>query len=126
VEVGYRWPIQQHGAHTKTPDNNYNEHGIGICLVGNFEETNPTPAQMRSLVKLVAYLMHTYNIAPNDVIRHLDAKPTECPGRNLNILVVRRMAAQSLVDAGVIDPAAMDMASAAAVPGELLKDAGGQ
>jgi len=125
VEVGPRWPIQKHGAHTKTPDNRYNEHGIGICLVGNFEETDPTPAQMRSLAKLVGYLERTYSIPPNCVIGHRDAKPTECPGRNLNIMVVRRMAAQSLADAGETDPAAMDTASAA-VPGELIKDATGQ
>jgi len=123
VEVGPRWPIQKHGAHTKTPDNRYNEHGIGICLVGNFEETDPTPAQMRSLAKLVGYLMRTYKIAPEDIIRHGQAKPTECPGKNLNILLVRRMAEQTLVDAGQLDPAAMDTASAA-VPGELIKDAG--
>jgi hypothetical protein len=125
VEVGYRWPIQEHGAHTKTPDNRFNEHGIGICLVGNFEETNPTPAQLRSLAKLVGYLERTYRIAPSNVIRHRDAKATECPGRNLNIDLVRRMAAQSLVDAGQLDPAAQDTASAA-TPGELLKDVSGQ
>jgi hypothetical protein len=123
VEVGPRWPIQKHGAHTKTPDNRYNEHGIGICLVGNFEETDPTPAQMRSLAKLVGYLEHTYNIPPNCVIGHRDAKPTECPGKNLNIMLVRRMAAQSLAAAGEADPAAMDTASAE-IPGELIKDAG--
>ena len=41
VEVGSRWGKQKHGAHCKTPDNYYNDHGIGICLVGNFENSNP-------------------------------------------------------------------------------------
>jgi hypothetical protein len=125
VEVGPRWPIQKHGAHAKTPDNRYNDFGIGICLVGNFQETRPTPAQMRSLAKLVAYLMQTYHIPPSCVIRHGDTKPTECPGRNLNILLVRRMAEQMLVAAGQDDPAKMDTASAAA-PSELLQDVSGQ
>ena len=124
VEVGPRWPIQKHGAHAKTPDNRYNDYGIGICLVGNFDETNPTPAQLRSLAKLVGYLERTYNIPPSCVIGHRDTKPTECPGRNLNILVVRRMAAQSLADAGLSEPAEVDTASAGAA-GEIIKDAAG-
>jgi hypothetical protein len=125
VEVGPRWPIQKHGAHAKTPDNRFNDYGIGICLVGNFEETHPTAAQMRSLAKLVGYLEQTYHIPPSCVIRHGDTKPTECPGKNLNILLVRRMASQMLADAGQADPATFDTASAL-VPGELIKDAAGE
>jgi hypothetical protein len=124
VEVGPRWPIQKHGAHAKTPDNRYNDYGIGICLVGNFDETHPTTAQLRSLAKLVAYLEQTYHIPPSCVIGHRDTKPTECPGRNLDILVVRRMAAQTLADAGLSEPAEVDTASAGA--GELLHDGAGQ
>jgi len=122
VEVGPRWPIQKHGAHAKTPDNRYNDYGIGICLVGNFEETHPTVAQLRSLAKLVAYLERTYNIPPSCVIGHRDTKQTLCPGRNLDIMVVRRMAAQRLADAGLPEPAEVDTASARA--GELLHGAG--
>ncbi|MBV8780617.1 MAG: N-acetylmuramoyl-L-alanine amidase, partial [Phycisphaerae bacterium] len=100
VEVGPRWPIQKHGAHAKTPDNRYNDYGIGICLVGNFMETNPTPAQMHSLAKLVAFLEERYRIPSDSVIRHKDTKPTDCPGVNLNIGLVRTMATRILVDAG--------------------------
>src|ERR1700759_4757278 len=49
VEVGSRWTKQKIGAHAKTPDNWYNEHAIGICLVGDFESDRPTAAHMRSL-----------------------------------------------------------------------------
>jgi hypothetical protein len=119
VEVGPRWPIQKHGAHAKTPDNRYNDYGIGICLVGNFEDTRPTSAQMRSLAKLVGFLMQRYRIPPDCVIRHGDTKQTLCPGRNLNILLVRRMATQMLADSGQSDGSAIESASAA-TPGELL------
>lgn len=100
VEVGPRWPKQKWGAHAKTADNKYNEFGIGICLVGNFDVTRPTPRQQQELSRLVAYLMKTYNIPPERVLGHRDTKATECPGRYMNIEVVRRQAAQALADAG--------------------------
>lgn len=95
VEVGSRWPVQKWGAHAKTPDNRFNEQGIGICLVGNFDNTRPTEKQVQSLSKLVAYLMQTYRIPPSRVIGHSDTgKSTDCPGRNLNLAEVRRRASQ--------------------------------
>lgn len=114
VEVGSRWSKQKHGAHTKTPDNRYNEHGIGICLVGNFDNERPTRAQMASLARLVAYLQKTYRIPSDRVIGHGDTKATDCPGRNLHVAEVRRMAAQM---AGVPQPDQSKMAR-----GEMLAD----
>jgi N-acetyl-anhydromuramyl-L-alanine amidase AmpD len=92
VEVGSRWPRQKWGAHAKTPDNRFNEYGIGICLVGNFDVSRPTPQQQQSLARLVAYLMQTYNIPADRVIGHRDAKSTACPGRNFSIPWLRREA----------------------------------
>lgn len=92
LEVGPRWKKQKWGAHAKTPDNQFNDYGIGICLVGNFDETNPTPEQMRTLSELTARLMVTYNIPPDHVIGHSDTKHTECPGSHLSVASVRRAA----------------------------------
>jgi hypothetical protein len=101
VEVGPRWPKQKWGAHAKTPDNRYNDFGIGICLVGNFDLTRPTDEQVRSLSKLVAFLMHTYRIPADRVVGHGETgKATECPGRMMNVAQVRRLSVQILVDAG--------------------------
>lgn len=105
IEVGPRWVAQKWGAHTKTPDNRFNERGIGICLVGNFDSDRPTTAQMRSLVRLTSYLMRSYRISPDNIIGHKDAKPTDCPGRNLNVESVRRMSAQAVAEAGHPVPA---------------------
>lgn len=93
IEVGSRWVKQKIGAHAKTSDNRYNEYGVGICLVGNFDVERPTPAQMKSLDKLVAYLMVAYHISPENLLRHKDTKPTDCPGKYLNIDLVRRQSA---------------------------------
>ncbi|CAA9386328.1 MAG: hypothetical protein AVDCRST_MAG64-958 [uncultured Phycisphaerae bacterium] len=106
IEVGNRWARQKHGAHCKTPDNRYNEEGIGICLVGNFDQTRPSDAQLKALAKLVGHLERAYNIPADRVIGHGDAKATECPGRNLRIATVRRLSAQALADAGEPVPAA--------------------
>ncbi len=100
IEVGPRWPKQKWGAHTKTPDNRFNDFGIGICLVGNFDLTRPTDAQVKSVSRLVAYLMRTYHIPPDHVLGHGDCKPTDCPGRYMNVATVRRMACQMLADSG--------------------------
>jgi hypothetical protein len=96
VEVGFRWKQQITGAHARTPDNRYNEYGIGICLVGNFDVDRPTAAQMQSLSKLVAYLTRTYRITPDNVIGHRDTKSTECPGKFMNVEIVRRSVGQNV------------------------------
>jgi len=91
VEVGSRWHKQKHGAHCKTRGNYHNEHGIGICLVGHFNKTRPTPRQMASLRELVSFLSATCNIPIKRVTTHKAVYPkTQCPGRNFNIAGLRR------------------------------------
>lgn len=96
IEVGPRWPKQKWGAHAKTPDNKFNDFGIGICLVGNFDVERPTPEQLRSLTRLVAYLERTYRISSNNVLGHKDTKSTDCPGTYMNVAAVRRAVTQML------------------------------
>ncbi len=83
VQVGSRWKVQKWGAHTGgTPDNEYNEYGIGICLVGDFSSSMPTQAQLDSLVELLDYLAARYGISKHNIIGHRDAPGanTQCPG----------------------------------------------
>lgn len=90
VEVGFRWARQEHGAHCKTPDGYYNQHGIGICLVGNFDETRPTAAQMRSLVALCRFLCARFYIPPSRIYTHGGVTgKTDCPGKNFDLEAVR-------------------------------------
>lgn len=91
VEVGPRWHKQKHGAHCKTPDNYYNEHGIGICLVGNFNETRPTPKQLESLRQLVRFLSDQCGIPTSQVTTHgAITRKTQCPGRHFPLSALRR------------------------------------
>jgi len=97
VEVGPRWHKQKHGAHCKTPGNYYNEHGIGICLVGDFTKTSPTPRQMASLNELLRFLAAECRIPSSLVTTHgAVTGKTECPGHNFNLTSVRRTLASNM------------------------------
>ncbi len=86
VFVGPRWTDQRVGAHCKTPGAYYNEHGIGICLTGNFEKHRPTERQMQSLAKLVSFLQRQCGIPSSQVLLHGNITgKTQCPGRYFSI-----------------------------------------
>ena len=96
IEVGSRWTKQKHGAHCKTLDNYYNDHGIGICLVGDFNKTYPTQAQLAGLNKLLAFLTQECGILPSRINTHGGVThKTECPGRHFSLAVVKRNLALS-------------------------------
>ena len=83
VEVTFRWRQQITGAHCKTPENWANEDGIGICLVGNFNDSTPSELQMQSLVRLTSYLQKRYGIPRSRIYGHgttPGAHVTDCPG----------------------------------------------
>ena len=85
VEVGSRWYKQKHGAHCRVGDNEeYNNFGIGICLVGNFEKRRPSEAQMESLARLVDYLSALCRIDEAHIIGHGTVDDTRCPGRHFS------------------------------------------
>ena len=91
IEVGPRWRAQSPGAHTRlcgapsSPIGNYyNEHGIGIVMVGNFDQRRPSDRQMASLARLVAYLSSSCGIPRERIYLHGDLKSTDCPGHNFS------------------------------------------
>jgi hypothetical protein len=96
IEVGARWHKQKHGAHCKTADNYFNEHGIGICLVGDFTRTRPTQRQLAALERLVEFLCSRCGISPERVVSHgAVTHKTACPGRNFPLGYLRRAVASS-------------------------------
>ena len=80
VEVGRRWLGQSDGAHAGVAE--VNHVGVGICLVGNFEDGHPTARQMASLRALLRWLHLACRIPYSEVKGHRDVKLTDCPGRN--------------------------------------------
>ena len=87
VESTFRWREQMHGAHAGV--NDFNQYGIGIVLVGNFEDSSPSAAQMQAAQELVGTLQQTYSIPDSRVIGHNDVKATACPGQNFSLDRVR-------------------------------------
>ena len=76
-------PVWSVGAHAR----GQNRDSIGICLVGNFCITSPTPKQMASLRDLLKKLLSDYSISRSSILLHRDVPGcrTECPGGNLTI-----------------------------------------
>ena len=95
AEPTFRWTKQMHGAHAG--NRKYNELGIGVCLVGNFEKHAPTSAQVRTTQRLLTYLRETYKIPAKNIIGHGDIKNTACPGRLFSLAKVTHGATTSLL-----------------------------
>lgn len=81
IDIGNRWRRQIKGGHVASDA--LNQKAIGICLVGNFEETAPTQKQMESLEALTRFLMQATGVPVARVRTHtqINTKPTRCPGR---------------------------------------------
>jgi len=54
-----------------------------ICLMGNYENIEPTENQLNSLVALTAFLAKTYDVPVSEIKGHKDYAETLCPGENL-------------------------------------------
>ncbi|MFC1496989.1 peptidoglycan recognition family protein [Verrucomicrobiota bacterium] len=62
---------------------NENEKNIGVMLMGNFEEQQPSPEQLSSMKKVVDLLARQYKMKKQNVYGHCDLGQTACPGKNL-------------------------------------------
>jgi hypothetical protein len=84
IEVSQRWINQKQGAHTRNArTHDADEYGIGICLVGDFDQQPPSAKQLAATKALIDYLNKRYNIAPEGLQTHahLAATKTVCPGK---------------------------------------------
>lgn len=109
--IGYHWildqvgdrmmivqgrPTDSPGAHCK--DAEMNTKGIGVCLVGNYDEFPPSDEAIQTLNGFLMWLMRLYKIPVEKVIGHREAQaiggvPPEsrktCPGKSLNMRIYR-------------------------------------
>ena len=98
VEVGGRWIAQLHGAHAGAKATEFNQHGIGICVVGNYEEGDFPEIVYAGLRDLVVWLAKRYSIAPDRILPHRDVRgePTDCPGKNFPLERLRAEVREAL------------------------------
>jgi hypothetical protein len=93
IEIGPRWRGQIHGGHVRSQA--MNEHGIGICLVGNFELRKPGARQLESLHALIAHLrgdgLPGTAQAKVTVHRRVDRNHTVCPGKRFPYADLKRL-----------------------------------
>ena len=93
VGIGYHYVIRKDGTveqgrpHWTIGAHAYgeNSHTIGIHVSGDFEEAEPTDAQIESLAMLLANICMDYGL-PMDrehIVAHCDLMPTSCCGKNL-------------------------------------------
>ena len=79
--------INIRGAHVQ----GFNTGSVGIVLLGNFNEDQPTESQVGSLQELVDYLRYTYEIrylAGHKDYPNQSPDGTECPGDHLYPLLI--------------------------------------
>jgi N-acetyl-anhydromuramyl-L-alanine amidase AmpD len=90
IETGQRWVQQIHGGHCKQDD--INQTGIGICLVGDFSRDEPTEKQIQSLVLLIRGLQDQFHIPADQVVGHgeIIGEFSECPGHKFPWEELRR------------------------------------
>jgi len=81
IEVTFRWREQRDGAHVK----GWNDLAIGICLVGDFEQADPTPKQLEAAAVLVRHLRRRFAIPRERVVGHGSLGLTLCPGARLDL-----------------------------------------
>lgn len=79
IEMGPRWTKQQHGGHVRSYQ--VNKQAIGICLVGNFEQSTPSQKQMQAFTQLTDWL--TQEVLPQRIrfAGHKDIEKNLCPGK---------------------------------------------
>lgn len=90
LHVGYRWLDQLPGAHTAGEYGDwYNRNAIGICLVGDGDRREFTPAQIARLVQTVQALQRELGIPAQNVILHSDVAHTTSPGNLFPVAAFR-------------------------------------
>jgi hypothetical protein len=80
--AGRAWegrPLKYQGAHVQ----DHNEHNVGVLCLGNFTMQYPTTAMTDRLDRLLLQIAAAYRLRIDAIRTHLELKPTENPGRNM-------------------------------------------
>lgn len=80
-------PTKFVGAHSY----GYNQKSIGICLIGDLDQTKPTFRQYRSLIRLIVILKKQFPI--KTILSHNETEGCikTCPGKLFDITRIRKI-----------------------------------
>ncbi len=99
-DIGYHWVVEHvNGVLKAIPGRvewdtgahciGRNQDGIGICIVGNFQEEVPSGELYRFVADLCRDIMFRHPI--QEIGGHRDYYATACPGRNFDVEKVRQL-----------------------------------
>ena len=75
------------GAHAK----DHNRHTIGICMTGNFDKYDPTPAQVNALYSLCKIFMKQFAIKRIYSVIGVRRSYKSCPGNRFSMVELRKI-----------------------------------
>lgn len=76
------------GAHCKAAG--MNKKAIGICCVGEYDNSTPPQMMVNKCINLVQHLMELHRIPKENVIGHYEVEPHKtCPGTRFNMEAFR-------------------------------------
>ena len=83
IASDWRQEVNIWGTHLSANNMARNFLGLGICLIGNLEETELPLPQFEALVSLTKSLMSRYDISAGNVGLHgkIHGESTKCPGK---------------------------------------------
>ncbi len=77
-----------------------------VVVEGDFNTDEPTPAQVQSLTRVLAWAAEEYGVSSSTIAGHKDYAATTCPGTHLHALIESGALAedvQALIDQGGVD-----------------------
>jgi len=77
-----------------------------VVVEGDFNNEQPTPEQVESLTRVLAWAAEEYGVSPSTISGHRDHAATTCPGTHLYALIESgslASAVQDLLDEGGVD-----------------------
>ncbi|BAM02653.1 peptidoglycan recognition protein family protein [Phycisphaera mikurensis] len=91
ADIGYHFAVDRGGRVLACRDVRYqgahaaenNEHNVGVCVLGNFDEQAPAAAQLNALHAALTSLAAAGRVPMSRIHTHQELNPTACPGRSL-------------------------------------------
>ncbi|MBA2479188.1 MAG: N-acetylmuramoyl-L-alanine amidase [Planctomycetes bacterium] len=99
IEATWRWRCQYHGAHAGSMPAQaaYNQDGIGICVIGDYQTSQLDAFVEERVARLCALLIqHVPTLSEQHIVGHRDIRQTACPGANVDINRIRYLVRSQL------------------------------